>query len=223
MKDVNNLGTSVSVPAGDVSLEGELIVPEGAQGVVLFAHGSGSSRHSPRNRFVAAALREGNLGTLLFDLLTADEEVIDLQTTHLRFDVALLAERLIHAIDWMSRQEAGLPIGLFGASTGAGAALLAAAQRPNRVAAVVSRGGRPDLAGAALRNVQAPTLLIVGGRDKPVIELNRLALGQLRGKTKLEIVPRATHLFEEPGALEEVGRLAREWFRAHLAVASARR
>ena len=147
MKDSNDLGTRVTVPAGKVSLEGELAVPQGAQGIVLFAHGSGSSRHSPRNRFVAAALREGNLGTLLFDLLTADEEVIDLQTTHLRFDVALLAERLVHAIDWMSRQKPELPIGLFGASTGAGAALLAAAQRPERVAAVVSRGGRPDLAG----------------------------------------------------------------------------
>jgi dienelactone hydrolase len=171
---------------------------------------------------VAAALREGNLGTLLFDLLTADEEVIDLQTTHLRFDVALLAERLVHAIDWMSRREPELPIGLFGASTGAGAALLAAAQRPERVAAVVSRGGRPDLAGPALRQVQSPTLLIVGGRDKQVIELNRLALAELRGKKKMEIVPRATHLFEEPGALEEVGRLAREWFGAHLAAAPAR-
>jgi len=222
MKDLNDLGTRVTVPAGKVSLEGELAVPKGAQGVVLFAHGSGSSRHSPRNRFVAAALREGNLGTLLFDLLTADEEVIDLQTTHLRFDVALLAERLVHAIDWMSRREPKLPIGLFGASTGAGAALLAAAQRPERVAAVVSRGGRPDLAGPALRQVQAPTLLIVGGRDKQVIELNRLALAQLQGKTKMEIVPRATHLFEEPGALEEVGRLAREWFGAHLAAAPAR-
>ena len=222
MKDLDNHGTQVTVPAKNVSLEGELAVPKGAQGVVVFAHGSGSSRHSPRNRFVAAALREGHLGTLLFDLLTADEEVIDLQTTHLRFDVALLAERLVHAIDWMSRREPALPIGLFGASTGAGAALLAAAQRPERVAAVVSRGGRPDLAGLALRQVQAPTLLIVGGRDKQVIELNRLALAQLRGKTKMEIVPRATHLFEEPGALEEVGRLAREWFVAHLAAAPAR-
>ncbi len=222
MKDLNDLETRVTVPAGKVSLEGELAVPEGAQGVVLFAHGSGSSRHSPRNRFVAAALRERNLGTLLFDLLTADEEVIDLRTTHLRFDIALLAERLVHAIDWMSRREAGLPIGLFGASTGAGAALLAAAQRPERVAAVVSRGGRPDLAGPALRQVQAPNLLIVGGRDKQVIELNRLALAQLQGKTKMEIVPRATHLFEEPGALEEVGRLAQEWFGAHLAAAPAR-
>jgi pimeloyl-ACP methyl ester carboxylesterase len=223
MKDLNGLGTRVTVPAGKVSLEGELAVPEGAQGVVLFAHGSGSSRHSPRNRFVAAALREGKLGTLLFDLLTADEEVIDLRTTHLRFDVALLAERLVHAIDWMSRREPELPVGLFGASTGAGAALLAAAQRPERVAAVVSRGGRPDLAGPALRQVQAPTLLIVGGRDKQVIELNRLALAQLSGKTKMEIVPRATHLFEEPGALEEVGRLAREWFGAHLAAAPVRK
>ena len=222
MKDLNDLGMRVTVPAGKVSLEGELVVPEGAQGVVLFAHGSGSSRHSPRNRIVAAALREGNLGTLLFDLLTADEEVIDLQTTHLRFDIALLAERLVHAIDWMSRREPKLPIGLFGASTGAGAALLAAAQRPERVVAVVSRGGRPDLAGPALGQVQSPTLLIVGGRDKQVIELNRLALAQLRGKTKMEIVPRATHLFEEPGALEEVGRLAREWFVAHLAAAPAR-
>jgi pimeloyl-ACP methyl ester carboxylesterase len=222
MKDLNDLGTRVTVPAKKVSLEGELAVPKGAQGIVLFAHGSGSSRHSPRNRFVAAALREGHLGTLLFDLLTADEEVIDLQTTHLRFDVALLAERLVHAIDWMSRREPELPIGLFGASTGAGAALLAAAQRPERVAAVVSRGGRPDLAGPALRQVQCPTLLIVGGRDKQVIELNQMALAQLRCKTKMEIVPRATHLFEEPGALEEVGRLAREWFGAHLAAKPAR-
>jgi dienelactone hydrolase len=222
MKNLNELGTQVTIPARKVSLEGELAVPEGAQGVVLFAHGSGSSRHSPRNRFVAAALREGNLGTLLFDLLTPDEEVVDLQTTHLRFDIALLAERLVHAIDWMSRRKPDLPIGLFGASTGAGAALLAAAQRPEQVAAVVSRGGRPDLAGPALRQVQAPTLLIVGGRDKQVIELNRLALAQLRGKTKMEIVPRATHLFEEPGALEEVGRLAREWFAAHLTSAPAR-
>jgi pimeloyl-ACP methyl ester carboxylesterase len=184
---------------------------------VLFAHGSGSSRHSPRNRFVAESLREGRLATLLFDLLTADEEVVDLQKTHLRFDIALLAERLVHAIDWVSRREPDLPIGLFGASTGAGAALLAAAQRPERVAAVVSRGGRPDLAGTALQQVQSPTLLIVGERDKQVIELNRLALEQLQGEKKMEIVPQATHLFEEPGALEEVARLAREWFAAHLA------
>jgi dienelactone hydrolase len=210
------------VPAGNVSLEGEMAVPEGAKGIVIFAHGSGSSRHSPRNRSVAETLQEGNLGTLLFDLLTADEEVIDLRTTHLRFDVALLAERLVHAIDWMARQEPDLPIGLFGSSTGAGAALLAAALRPNLVSAVVSRGGRPDLAGAALRNVKAPTLLIVGARDKAVIELNRLALEQLQGKAKMEIVPQATHLFEEPGALEEVGRLAREWLGTHLGAALPR-
>ncbi|MGP8198466.1 MAG: dienelactone hydrolase family protein [Limisphaerales bacterium] len=220
MKDANS--PQVTVPAGKVSLEGEWAAPEGARGIVLFAHGSGSSRHSPRNRFVAGALREANLGTLLFDLLTADEEVVDLQTTRLRFDVALLAERLVHAIDWVSHREPDLPIGLFGASTGAGAALLAAAQRPERVAAVVSRGGRPDLAGTALRQVQSPTLLIVGERDKQVIELNRSALEQLRGEKKMEIVPRATHLFEEPGALEEVARLAREWFAAHLRTVSAR-
>jgi len=222
MKDLNDLETRVAVPSGGVSLEGDLVLPEGAQGIVLFAHGSGSSRHSPRNRSVAAALREGNLGTLLFDLLSPDEEVIDLQTTHLRFDIALLAERLIHAIDWMTRQEPELPIGLFGSSTGAGAALLAAAQRPERVDAVVSRGGRPDLARSALRQVEAPTLLIVGQRDTPVIELNRLAMEELRCKKKLEIVSRATHLFEEPGAIEEVSRLARNWFNAYLGAASPR-
>jgi pimeloyl-ACP methyl ester carboxylesterase len=215
MKVVND--PRVTVPAGKVSLEGEWVAPKGPRGIVLFAHGSGSSRHSPRNRFVAESLREGRLATLLFDLLTADEEVVDLQKTHLRFDIALLAERLVHAIDWVSRREPDLPIGLFGASTGAGAALLAAAQRPERVAAVVSRGGRPDLAGTALQQVQSPTLLIVGERDKQVIELNRLALEQLQGEKKMEIVPQATHLFEEPGALEEVARLAREWFAAHLA------
>jgi putative phosphoribosyl transferase len=221
MKDLKDPGTKVIVPAGDVSLEGNLVLPEEAQGIVLFAHGSGSSRHSPRNRAVAAALQEGNLGTLMFDLLTADEEVIDLQTTHLRFDIALLAERLVQAMDWIARQAPELPVGLFGASTGAGAALLAAVQRPGRAGAVVSRGGRPDLAGPALGQVEAPTLLIVGGRDTQVIELNRVALAELRCKRKMEIVPRATHLFEEPGALEEVGRLARAWFGAHLAAAPA--
>lgn len=217
MKDVKEFETPVTVPAGDVTLEGDLILPEGAHGVVLFAHGSGSSRHSPRNRMVAAALREGNLGTLLFDLLSPDEEVVDLQTTRLRFDIALLAERLIAAIDWMSRREPRLPLGLFGSSTGAGAALLAAAHRREHVSAVVSRGGRPDLAGPALREVEAPTLLIVGERDKQVIELNRLALEELGcAEKKLRTVSRATHLFEEPGALEEVARLARRWFAAHL-------
>ncbi|MGD0816288.1 MAG: alpha/beta family hydrolase [Verrucomicrobiota bacterium] len=216
-------GPQVTVPAGKVSLEGELEVARGARGIVLFAHGSGSGRHSPRNRFVAGALQEGGLATLLFDLLTADEEVVDLQTTRLRFDIALLAERLVYAIDWVSRREPELLIGLFGSSTGAGAALLAAAQRPERVASVVSRGGRPDLAGTALQQVQSPTLLIVGERDKQVIELNRSALEQLQGEKKMEIEPRATHLFEQPGALEEVARLARGWFAAHLVAAPARR
>ncbi len=217
MRHANTTGERrVNVPAGEVSLEGELFLPERAQGIVVFAHGSGSSRHSPRNRFVAGELRAGNLGTLLFDLLTPEEEVVDLQTTKIRFDIALLAERLIHTIDWMSRQEQGLRIGLFGSSTGAGAALIAAAQRRGQVGAVVSRGGRPDLAGPALRDVAAPTLLIVGGRDKQVIELNRAALGELQCEKQMEIVPRATHLFEEPGALEKVAALAREWFEFQL-------
>jgi pimeloyl-ACP methyl ester carboxylesterase len=217
MKKLNDLETRVSIPAGQVSLEGELVVPGEADGIVLFAHGSGSSRHSPRNRFVAAALRNGNLGTLLFDLLTPEEEVVDLQTTGLRFNIALLAERLAHAVDWVSNQGPDMPIGLFGSSTGAGAALLAAAQRPDDICAVVSRGGRPDLAGSALQGVRRPVLLIVGERDKQVIELNRQALEQLPGTARLEIVPKATHLFEEPGALDEVARLARDWFTDHLA------
>jgi len=211
----NNEETTVRVPAGSVLLEGDLVIPSQAAAVVLFAHGSGSSRHSSRNRFVAAALREANVGTFLFDLLSADEERIDNQTAHLRFDIALLAERLVCAVDWI-RSSAGagvLPVGLYGASTGAAAALQAAAQRPTTVAAVVSRGGRPDLAGpAALARVAAPTLLIVGGKDRQVLELNRQAMTQMRCEKKLEIVPGATHLFEEPGALEEVARLARDWF-----------
>ena len=222
MKQTNGLETQVMIPAGEVSLEGDLVVPDGAHGIVLFAHGSGSSRHSPRNRFVAHALREGNMGTLLFDLLSPDEEVIDLRTTHLRFDIALLAERLMQAIDWAGHEMPELPVGLFGASTGAGAALLAAAQKPERVAALVSRGGRPDLAGAALAKVQAPTLLIVGARDTQVIELNGLAFEQLQCPKKLEIIPKATHLLEEPGALDEVSRLAREWFQVHFAHIAAR-
>jgi pimeloyl-ACP methyl ester carboxylesterase len=185
---------------------------------VLFAHGSGSSRHSIRNRYVAGALQEGKLATLLFDLLSAEEEAIDIETTHLRFDIALLAERLIHAIDWVAHTEEtkNLNIGLFGSSTGAGAALVAAAQQPELIHAVVSRGGRPDLAGSALPNVKAPTLLIVGGNDVPVIELNRQAMQQLRCEVSLEIIPHATHLFEEPGALEAVAQLAREWFQNRL-------
>jgi pimeloyl-ACP methyl ester carboxylesterase len=208
----------VYVPAGTVTLEGNLSLPEGARGVVLFAHGSGSSRHSSRNRYVARLLNQAGLATLLVDLLTADEEVLDLHTARLRFDIALLAERLIGATDWLAEHPdtRRLPIGYFGASTGAAAALVAAAKRPEKVGAVVSRGGRPDLAGPSLPQVRAPTLLIVGGDDVPVIELNRAAFEQLRCEKELVIVPGATHLFEEPGALDEVARLARNWFERHL-------
>src|SRR5882672_7060627 len=213
----------VRVPAGPVTIEGNLTLPEGAYGIVLFAHGSGSSRHSPRNRYVAWLLNQANLATLLVDLLTSDEETIDLRTGHLRFDIELLAERLISVTDWLTQQRdtRRLRIGYFGASTGAGAALVAAAERPDVVGAVVSRGGRPDLAGAALARVRAPTLLIVGGNDFQVIELNRAAFAQLRCEKQLVIVPGATHLFEEPGALDEVARLAREWFERHLISAKA--
>ena len=216
-------GGLVRVPAACVMLEGNLAIPPRASGIVLFAHGSGSSRHSPRNRAVARALNEGGLATLLVDLLTPAEESLDEQTGHLRFDIGLLADRLVDAADWLIANEEtrSLPIGLFGASTGGGAALVAAAQRPNTVRAVVSRGGRPDLAGAALSRVRAPTLLIVGARDEPVIELNREAFERLRCEKKLEIVPGATHLFEEPGALEEVARFARDWFRRFLAPPAA--
>jgi putative phosphoribosyl transferase len=206
----------VRVPAGPVELEGNLSVPSDARGVVLFAHGSGSGRHSPRNRQVARALREAGLATLLIDLLTPDEEEADLRTGHLRFDIGLLAQRLTGATDWLAQNPDTnkLRIGYFGASTGAAAALVAAAER--EVGAVVSRGGRPDLAGDALPLVKAPTLLIVGGNDVPVIRMNEEALGQLRVKKRLEIIPGATHLFEEPGALEEVARLAAGWFTRHL-------
>jgi dienelactone hydrolase len=211
----------VRVAAGRVTLEGNLSLPEGARGVVLFAHGSGSSRHSSRNRYVARLLNEAKLATLLVDLLTAEEEAVDLRTAHLRFDIGLLAERLVGATDWLTRHPdtRHLRIGYFGASTGAAAALVAAAERPDPVGAVVSRGGRPDLAGPALPHVGAPTLLIVGGNDFQVIELNRAAFEQLRCEKQLVIVPGATHLFEEPGALDEVQRLAREWFERHLAPA----
>jgi len=216
-------GGLVRVPAAGVMLEGNLAIAPRASGIVLFAHGSGSSRHSPRNRAVARALNEGGLATLLVDLLTPAEESLDEQTGHLRFDIGLLADRLVDAADWLIANEEtrSLPIGLFGASAGGGAALVAAAQRPNTVRAVVSRGGRPDLAGAALSRVRAPTLLIVGARDEPVIELNREAFERLRCEKKLEIVPGATHLFEEPGALEEVARFARDWFRRFLAPPAA--
>jgi putative phosphoribosyl transferase len=205
----------VRLSAGRVTLEGDLAFPQGARGLVLFAHGSGSGRHSPRNRFVAGRLQEAGLATLLFDLLTEEEEAVDRLTAHLRFDIGLLAERLVGATDWLSRQPlaAGLPVGYFGASTGGGAALVAAARRPERVAAVVSRGGRPDLAADALPAVRAPSLLIVGGNDGPVIGLNEEALARLGAPIKeLAIVPGASHLFEEPGKLQEVARLAVDWF-----------
>lgn len=215
---------SVLVAAGDARLEGDLALPAGARGVVAFAHGSGSSRRSPRNRQVAAALNEAGFGTLLFDLLTPQEAVIDERTAELRFDVALLGRRMTGAVDWLRSelQTRSLPLGLFGASTGAAAALLAAADRPDAVAAVVSRGGRPDLAGAALGRVRAPVLLIVGGNDPIVIELNRQAQGALPAGAALRIVLGATHLFEEPGALEEVVRLASDWFGRHLLAAPSR-
>jgi putative phosphoribosyl transferase len=204
----------VRVATGCVVLEGTLAVPEQAAGIVLFAHGSGSGRHSPRNRFVASRLREAGLGTLLIDLLTEREEAIDSRTGHLRFDIELLADRLGGAIDWLGREPhtAGLPVGLFGASTGAAAALVAAAKKPERIFALVSRGGRPDLAGPSLRSVRAPTLLLVGGEDEIVIVLNEQAKRQLVAPNELVIVPGAGHLFEEPGKLEEVARLAAEWF-----------
>ncbi len=210
--------TSVSIEAGGVTLAGDLVVPEGATGVVLFAHGSGSSRHSRRNRYVAHVLNKAGLATLLMDLLTMDEERIDAITGHLRFDIEFLAERLVGAAEWLQGQEAtrDLRLGYFGTSTGGGAALMAAAQRPDDVGAVVSRGGRPDLAGKVLAGVQAPTLLIVGGNDVHVIPLNETALEQLPGVKKLVLVPGATHLFEEPGTMEEVARLARDWFLEYL-------
>jgi putative phosphoribosyl transferase len=209
---------AVRIESGPASLDGDLALPRGARGVVLFAHGSGSSRHSSRNRHVAQELRRSVLGTLLMDLLTSEEEAVDARTGHLRFDIGLLAERLGAATDWLRAdpRTSRLAVGYFGASTGGGAALVAAADRPADVGAVVSRGGRPDLAGAALPRVQAPTLLIVGGRDEPVIAMNRDALARLRCEKRLEIVPGATHLFEEPGALEEVARLAAGWLARHL-------
>jgi putative phosphoribosyl transferase len=208
----------VRVPVSGDSLDGDLTVPTQATGIVLFAHGSGSSRHSPRNQFVARVLQQRRLATLLVDLLTAAEETIDLRTARLRFDIPLLASRLVSAIDWLQTQAAtrALRVGLFGASTGGGAALVAAAERPQQIAAVVSRGGRPDLAASALPKVTAPTLLIVGERDEPVIELNEEAMRQMRAPVSLQIVPGATHLFEEPGRLELVADFAADWFAKHL-------
>ncbi|HEY7357391.1 MAG TPA: dienelactone hydrolase family protein, partial [Ktedonobacterales bacterium] len=198
------------IPLDRAQLEGTLYLPEGAPGVVVFAHGSGSSRHSPRNRLVARVLQAGGLGTLLIDLLTLEEEALDQQSGQYRFDILLLASRLVCAADWLARtpETRDLGIGYFGASTGAGAALMAAARRPEGVQAIVSRGGRPDLAGPALAQVDAPALLIVGGSDVPVIAMNREALARLPDGKRLEIIPGATHLFEEPGALEQVARLA---------------
>ena len=208
----------VRVPLGPVALDGILRLPQEARAVVLFAHGSGSGRHSPRNRHVAQLLNHAEIATLLVDLLTADEEAINSRTGHLRFDIGLLARRLVGATDWLAGRPDThhLAIGYFGASTGAAAALVAAAQRVDVIAAIVSRGGRPDLAGPALPHVRAPTLLIVGGNDVQVLQLNRIALAELHCEKQLVIVPRATHLFEEPGALHDVARLACEWFRRHL-------
>jgi len=227
MTHIANTGTArahdVQIRSGAAMLQGDLIIPAGAQGVVLFAHGSGSSRHSPRNQFVARTIREAGVGTLLFDLLTPEEEAIDAQTGHLRFDIGLLAGRLIDATYWLKGDLEYLQVGYFGASTGGGAALVAAAELGEGVGAVVSRGGRPDLAGDALPLVKAPTLLIVGGLDYPVIEMNREAYARLRCEKELKIVPGATHLFEEPGTLEEVARLAADWFQRHLDRESATR
>ena len=211
----------VTIPAGRVRIEGSLEVPEAAPGIVVFAHGSGSGRFSPRNQYVARVLREAGFGTLLIDLLTADEEHAEERGAQLRFDIELLSKRLMAAADWLEqRGGADLGIGYFGASTGAGAALLAAAEQTHTIRAVVSRGGRPDLAGAALPRVLAPTLLIVGGNDPVVIELNRDALeGLACREKKLVIVPGATHLFEEPGTLERVAELASEWFESYMGAA----
>lgn len=216
---VNMAITPVRVPVDAVELHGDLGLPPSPRGVVLFAHGSGSGRHSPRNQYVARALQQNGFATLLIDLLTEEEEAIDRRTAHLRFDIGMLAGRLGGIVDWLRSYDktAALQIGLFGASTGGGAALVAAAGRPRDIAAVVSRGGRPDLAGEALARVAAPTLLVVGGRDAEVIRLNRNALNQMpAGMAVLEIVPGATHLFEEPGTLERVAELASDWFGQHL-------
>jgi pimeloyl-ACP methyl ester carboxylesterase len=219
---------SIQISISSVSLSGDLDIPDGTQGVVLFAHGSGSGRHSPRNRYVAKVLQEAGVGTLLFDLLTEDEELIDEQTLHLRFDIGLLADRLVGATDWLlqrfdaSNSDDIPSIGYFGASTGAAAAVVAAAKRADIVKAVVSRGGRPDLAGDEyLNQVRAPTLLLVGGNDGPVIGLNQEAYDKLKllkeeDEKRLTIVPGATHLFEEPGKLEQVAQIASEWFGSFL-------
>lgn len=206
----------ISIPTGDVSVQGDLVIPTGARGLVLFAHGSGSSRFSPRNQFVAEWLQKGGIATLLMDLLTPQEEALDIYTREYRFDIQRLANRLDDATDWLNKKKEthALLMGYFGSSTGAAAALVAAADKP-AVRAVVSRGGRPDLAGTALPHVHGSTLLIIGGDDTEVIKLNRQAFELLRCEKKIEIVPGATHLFEEPGTLEQVAELARSWFLKH--------
>jgi dienelactone hydrolase len=220
----DDLEQTISMTAANVILGGTLGVPADAHGIVLFAHGSGSSRFSPRNRFVARVLRDAGLGTFLLDLLSPSEEAVDEVTRHHRFDIPMLANRLVAAVDWLEhqRETSHLVVGLFGASTGGGAALVAAAERPDRVGAVVSRGGRPDLAADALPRVQAPTLLLVGERDDIVIELNQRASRRIRAEVHTEIIPGATHLFEEPGALQQVAAFARDWFVDHLTHATAR-
>jgi len=214
--------SEVQIPAGSATLDGNLTTVDQTEAFVLFAHGSGSSRHSPRNQFVARTLNEAGLATLLFDLLTPEEESVDLYTREHRFDISLLAERLVYATRWAKQQKQtqDLRVGYFGSSTGGGAALAAAAELPEEVGAVVSRGGRPDLAGQALPKVKAPTLLIVGGEDHVVIELNEQARAQMKCECKIEIVPGATHLFEEPGTLEQVAKLASNWFLLHAAVSA---
>jgi putative phosphoribosyl transferase len=215
----------VQIRAGRAVLSGNLTIPENAGALVLFAHGSGSSRHSARNQFVARTLNDAGLATLLFDLLTPEEEAIDTYAREHRFNIGLLAERLVHATKWAKQQEQtrNLRVGYFGSSTGAAAALVAAAEIPQDVGAIVSRGGRPDLAGDALPKVRALTLLIVGGNDDIVIELNEMARDQMRCEVKLEIVPGATHLFEEPGALEKVAKMASDWFVNHIGADGASR
>lgn len=210
----DTLHRDVFIPVAGHVLDGELDVPPGARGIVVFAHGSGSSRHSPRNRLVADALRRAGLGTLLFDLLTPEEEVADRLTGAYRFDIALLAARLLAVVRWLDRESpaAAAAIGLFGASTGAAAALAVAAHAPELIAAVVSRGGRADLAGTALERVRAPALLVVGAKDREVLALNRDAVRRLPGRAELRVVPGASHLFEEPGTLEDVARHAAQWF-----------
>ena len=215
---VDAVDKPVRIQVGNVILEGELKLPANAPGVVLFAHGSGSSRHSPRNQFVAGVIREAGIGTLLFDLLTHDEEQQDAVSGALRFDIGLLAKRLVGVTRWLDKQPEtkGLKVGYFGASTGGGAALVAAAELGDRISAVVSRGGRPDLAGDALPGVKSPTLLVVGGHDEMVICLNDDAFEKLRCEKDFRIVPGATHLFEEPGKLEQVAQISAHWFQTHM-------